>query len=115
MQLGPARFTHISTCAREVCRAFKLKDELQECILTLTNLDAVLEALRSELAQLTSSLLDEAGQGEASLVKMKVSKPPNYSTFHTSSDLKKARRLISARENAIKAVKTSLAKQNQDA
>jgi len=34
--LGPARFSHIETCAQEACRAFKRKEELDERISTLS-------------------------------------------------------------------------------
>src|SRR5271154_5308489 len=46
--LGPARFTHIETCAREVCRDFKRKVEVEEHISTLRSLDDILADLRAE-------------------------------------------------------------------
>ncbi|KAG6381948.1 hypothetical protein JVT61DRAFT_572 [Boletus reticuloceps] len=47
--LGPVRFTHIETCAREVCRRFKKIEEMDECVQTLRTLDDLLAALRAEL------------------------------------------------------------------
>lgn len=115
MQLGPARFTHIATCAREVCRAFKLKDELQECVTTLQTLDSILEALRAELSQLVDATPTlEAEANEAKLIKTKSFKSSDYSELFTSKDIKKARRLVTAREKAIAIVKASLAKKSKD-
>lgn len=48
--LGPVRFTHIEDCTREVCRKFKVTEEVRECIETLHSLDRELSELRSELA-----------------------------------------------------------------
>ncbi|KAJ3575057.1 hypothetical protein NP233_g1358 [Leucocoprinus birnbaumii] len=132
--LGPSRFNHIETCSAEVCRAFKRSEELRESITTLRTLDVLLEGLREELkalqqqqqanskpstaivgdseSQLRSSphgkgFTPEKGNsrqdsGSAQLQAEK--KKPDYS----SVDLAKARRLIKARESAIKWVKDSL-------
>ena len=51
--LGPVRFDHIETCAREVCHTFRLKDDMATSIATLTSLDDILASLRAELASLT--------------------------------------------------------------
>ncbi|KAJ2965908.1 hypothetical protein NUW54_g13960 [Trametes sanguinea] len=48
--LGPARFDHIELCAREVCRTFRLKDDMATSIATLSSLDDILASLRAELA-----------------------------------------------------------------
>lgn len=47
--LGPVRFTHIEDCTRQVCNQVIVKDEIDDSIATLTNLDSTLAALRIEL------------------------------------------------------------------
>lgn len=47
--LGPVRFTHIEDCTRQVCDQIIVKDEIDDSIATLTNLDSTLAALRAEL------------------------------------------------------------------
>ncbi|KAG5650817.1 hypothetical protein H0H81_010929 [Sphagnurus paluster] len=96
--LGPARFSHIETCATEVCQEFKRAEELRECISTLTTLDAVLAGLRAEYSEALSNEKPAASQNSSA--------PKSY----TNLDLDKGRRLIKARENAIKSVKLLLAK-----
>lgn len=108
--MGPARFTHITTCAREVCRAFKIWDELEECITSLTSLDAVLESLRAELAQFIVPSEEDDLPAAISRAKHKSTKPPDYSDLLPTMDVKRAKRLITARENAIKIVKATLVK-----
>jgi hypothetical protein len=100
--LGPARFSHIETCALEVCRTFKRKEELDECISMLTTLDDILAQVRTELTKLP----DSANLASTTLPG-KASKKPDYSQLEVA----KAKRLITARENAIKAVKAILAEQ----
>lgn len=102
--LGPARFSHIEICALEVCREFKRKDEVQECLSTLASLDDILLQLRAELAVATAS----EPSTESSSITLS-SKPLDYSAW-IDTDLPRARRLIRAREGAIKAVKAALAK-----
>ncbi|THH11824.1 hypothetical protein EW146_g7907 [Bondarzewia mesenterica] len=53
--LGPVRFMHIETCAREVCRAFRLQDEIEDHIATLQTLDDLLSDLRAQLSRLKTS------------------------------------------------------------
>ncbi|GLB37745.1 putative ribosomal protein S5 domain 2-like protein [Lyophyllum shimeji] len=96
--LGPARFSHIETCAAEVCQAFKRTEELRECISTLTTLDSVLAGLRAEYSGALST--------EQSAASASRTAPKDY----TDVDIEKGRRLIKARENAIKGVKLLLAK-----
>lgn len=103
--LGPARFTHIEHCALEVCRAFKRKEELNECLSTLSTLDDILGQLRSELADLIP-------EDATSSTTRKHAKKPDYSGW-ISSDLPKARRIITARESAITTVKTAIAKRRE--
>jgi hypothetical protein len=99
--LGPARFTHIETCAREVCRAFRLKDEIEESVATLISLDDILGSLRLELAEMSKTTESD---------KAPKQKPQNYNNLLDSQDLARAKRLITARENAVKSVKSSIQK-----
>ncbi|KAJ7647660.1 ribosomal protein S5 domain 2-type protein [Roridomyces roridus] len=94
IMLGPARFSHIETCAVEVCREFKRKEEVKETLSTLHTLDDTLAQLRRELAASTHQAYTEA-------------KVPDYSAW-IDSDLPKAKRLIRAREGAITSVKNLL-------
>ncbi|EPQ55105.1 ribosomal protein S5 domain 2-like protein [Gloeophyllum trabeum ATCC 11539] len=114
IMLGPARFEHIETCAREVCRAFKLKQDMDECITVLTALDDELSKLREELARISSTLTpSKAHLPEQSTFKpeeRKETKKPDYTALSDSLDIAKARRLITARENAIKSLRSILAK-----
>jgi hypothetical protein len=54
--LGPARFDHVETCAREVCPTFKRKKELEYHLSesTLGTLDDILADLCAELTNLSS-------------------------------------------------------------
>ncbi|KZT21454.1 ribosomal protein S5 domain 2-like protein [Neolentinus lepideus HHB14362 ss-1] len=118
IMLGPARFEHIETCAREVCRSFKLKQDMEECIVVLTALDDELTKLRKELARLslTSQSTDssyrpsEVEQPSQSTENKEQKKSQNYATLSDSRDVAKARRLITARENSIKSLKGIIAK-----
>ena len=101
--LGPARFTHFESCAREVCRAFRLRDDVETAVATLRSLDDILASLRSELARHTA--MDTGAEPSASQAKA-----PDYTALEEELDLKKAKRLITARENSIKSVKTALRK-----
>ncbi|KAL7277763.1 hypothetical protein ACG7TL_008705 [Trametes sanguinea] len=127
--LGPARFDHIELCAREVCRTFRLKDDMATSIATLASLDDILASLRAELASITAENaktteadgpVETAGsasaafEGDASrsatpIVRSAKSRP-NYTALEESLDVAKAKRLITARENSIKSVKVALQK-----
>jgi len=100
--LGPPRFLHIETCTEEVCRRFKSKEEMEECIVTLTTLDDILSTLRVDYASLTAD--------EDVAISSKQKRKPDYSSLATSTDLSKVRRLIVARENAIERVKQLIQK-----
>lgn len=108
--LGPARFTHIETCATEVCKEFKRSEELQDCITTLRTLDDLLSVQREQLATLTSH--ESTGTNESSSpatqshTTPRTAKKPDYGGI----DVTKAKRLIHARESAIKGVKALIAK-----
>jgi hypothetical protein len=99
--LGPARFTHIETCASEVCREFKRSEELRECITTLQTLDDLLITLRAQLASLTT-------QTTSASIPERNSKKPDYKDM----DVAKAKRLVQARENSLKSVKALIAKKS---
>ncbi|KAG2159152.1 ribosomal protein S5 domain 2-type protein [Suillus bovinus] len=112
--LGPARFTHIETCASEVCRTFKRVEEMEECISTLTRLDDMLASLRQELSDLTQNAeLATSGSALASdeihsVAEGRRSRQPDYTVVQRDLDITKARRLVSARESAVKSVKSLL-------
>lgn len=108
--LGPARFTHIETCATEVCREYERNEELQDCKSSLAEMDSLLLDMRTELAQATTAFpaaqdgdfpsLDQSPAAPAT------AKKPDY----TNLDLDRAKRLVRARESAIKSVRASLVK-----
>lgn len=106
--LGPARFSHIETCASEVCQEFKRSEGIRECISTLTTLDAVLAGLRAEYG-------DTAEPKNQS--RTTSSEPPKAETplskDYPNLDLAKGKRLIKARENAIKSVQLLLTKRRE--
>lgn len=82
-----------------MCRAFKAIEEVEEIIDELNTLDEELASLRAELATRTSSS-QGSGSGTRSMEyeKMLLSPP----------DVSKAKRLLTARQNAIKSVKEIL-------
>ncbi|KAG0702870.1 ribosomal protein S5 domain 2-type protein [Suillus ampliporus] len=116
--LGPARFAHIQTCASEVCRTFKRVEEMEECISTLTRLDNILASLRQELSDLTQntelatggSSSTRTASDEIDTAEARRSRQPNYTAMQRDLDIAKARRLIGARESAVKNVKSLLLK-----
>ena len=103
--LGPVRFEHIETCAREACRSFVLREQVEDAINTLNTLDSILLTFREELAQLKESNNTPAPAGN----NLKPKKQ-DYSSLRVSLDVKKANRLVAARENSVKSVKASIAK-----
>jgi DNA-binding protein H-NS len=163
--LGPSRFTHIETCAREACRDFKVADELRDAVLTLQTLDDDLAKHRVTLAALSetqapSDINEDASTSkdtgdnttedtgkdtvvpdittvpststttlaaitaakedtsEALLGKRKRpvadTSASKYEDLVSSRDVKKARRLITARENAVRTVKGMLQKKQEE-
>jgi hypothetical protein len=95
-----------------VCRSFKIKDELDDCITSLQSLDAILVTLRAELAELSDVAETDSSRTpiKADSAAQRKIKAPDYSDLLISLDVKKARRLVVARENAIKSVKVMLAR-----
>jgi hypothetical protein len=108
--LGPARFDHIETCAREVCRTFKRKEELEDCISTLGTLDDILADLRAELTNLSETATATNAGISAKDISPRTPNKPDYSALREGDDLAKANRLVCARENAIKSVKSLIAR-----
>ena len=112
--LGPARFSHIETCAEEVCKKFKQNEELQDCITTLQTLDDMLAENREQLAALAQTT-ETSADGKVSSSTGNVSGTPSAAREPKKMDYKtldvvKAKRLIQARENSIKSVKAAIAK-----
>ena len=123
--LGPARFSHIETCAMEVCKAFKQTEELQDCLTSLRMLDDMLSGLRKTLADfdverearavadpsLTTSTTSASSEsqsytagskeGAEILIASMKSRLPDYNNL----DITKAKRLVKARESSIQSVK----------
>ncbi|KAG1746479.1 hypothetical protein EDB19DRAFT_360306 [Suillus lakei] len=116
--LGPTRFVHIDTCATEVCRTFKRVEEMEECISTLIRLDNMLASLRQELNNLTQnaelatsgSTSTRNASDETNNVEGRRNRQPDYTAVQRDLDITKARRLVGARENAVKSVKSLLSK-----
>ena len=102
--LGPVRFTHIQDCAREVCKVFRVEDEMQDCISMLQSLDDILAGLRGELAN-NNNKGASSPQTRDSKFEARSHAKKDYSALQKSLDIAKARRQISAREKAIESVK----------
>lgn len=94
--LGPTRFTHIETCAAEVCKQFKLQEDLKDCRTMVSSLDDILSDLRSEFTTLTG--------------KPSTHKAMDYDSIN---DLAKLRKLVIAREAAIRSIKTLITKSKE--
>jgi hypothetical protein len=109
--LGPVRFTHIENCAREVCKVFKVEDEMQDCISMLQSLDDILADLRGEFANLIG---ESSSQNRYSKTKASSHSTKDYSALQKSMDVAKARRQISAREKAIESVKKLINQQREE-
>lgn len=108
--LGGARFDHIETCTTEVCQQFRRSEELRDCISSLNEMDGQLEKLRAELAGLNptpSSTPASLAQEPAIRV---VGKPPNYKLI----DLGRGKRIMRARESAIKNMKILIANRRKE-
>ncbi|KAH8112854.1 ribosomal protein S5 domain 2-like protein [Phellopilus nigrolimitatus] len=105
--LGPVRFTHIETCTREVCRAFKVIEEVEAIIEELKELDVKLAQLRADLAR--SSASTTAGTSEVNAPNRTA---PDYNLMLLTPvpDLTRAKRLLTARQNAIRSVSGILAR-----
>lgn len=109
--LGPVRFTHIQDCAREVCKVFRVEDEMQDCISMLQSLDDILAGLRGELAN-NNNKGAGSPQTRDSKSEARSHAKKDYSTLQKSLDVAKARRQISAREKAIESVKNLISEKD---
>lgn len=109
--LGPTRFRHIETCTSEVCRKFNKAVEMDESIQTLSTLDDILATLREELNALKSGSSSTSETSTDTGGRQAMNKVHDYSAVRDALDLSKAKRLIHARESAIQAVKSLIAKQ----
>ncbi|KAE9411597.1 ribosomal protein S5 domain 2-like protein [Gymnopus androsaceus JB14] len=98
IMLGSARFTHIETCTTEVCREFKNKQELEECIAMLLTLDDILKQLRDELALLSDppALNEDDTASPSQPPKLK---SPDYKSW-TEADLPTARRIVNSQRES---------------
>ena len=107
--LGPVRFTHIENCAREVARVFREIEEIENCIEELKELDEELLRLRALLPQ-------NVGTEGSSASSTSPTKPRDYrAMLMETRDVEKAKRLVRARQNAVKSVQSILATSISDA
>lgn len=84
---------------------------MEECVQTLKTLDDLLATLRAQLATtLEQARTKDPSSGPVPESSQTRSKPPDYRTMQESLDLAKARRLIHARECAIKNTKILIEK-----
>jgi hypothetical protein len=104
--LGPVRFTHIETCTREVCRTFKVIEQVEECIQELDKLDVTLTDLRANLAAVTEST--------SGSTKPAAPKGKDYSSLLDPPDLPKVKRLVNARNSAINGIRALLLKHSPE-
>ena len=109
--LGPIRFTHIETCAHEVCRSFKMTEEVEEHITNLETLDKELKAAREELAAL-NPVKDDDGVG-ADPVAINRTIGHVYTTLLDPPDPTRAKRLVNARTSALRNVQALLARRKE--
>lgn len=79
---------------------------------SLTTLDDILAGLRDDLAQINTGSAVEA-EGDSHDIARKTPKKQDYTKFHSEQDLVKAKRLVTARENAIKSVKLLITKKEK--
>ncbi|KAI0062428.1 ribosomal protein S5 domain 2-like protein [Artomyces pyxidatus] len=110
IMLGPIRFTHMEDCAREVCRSFRVKDELEDTLTTLLTLDDILADLRATLEK--TKVSSNAANSQLSTTESKIPRRSvqDYSSIREKLDVAKAKRLVVARESAIKNVKVLISK-----
>jgi len=96
--LGPARFSHIEACTREVCQLFKTLEQVEGCITELESLDQEIVNLRAQLSLLTNT--DNSS----------TTKKQDYKTslLDPRPDVAKAQRLIRARHGTISSLTKSI-------
>jgi len=81
---------------------FRRKEEVDECISTLSTLDDILADLREDYHKLSTN--PDSESPSPLVVKPK----PKYSTLTDDANIAKLKRLVTAREKAIKSVKALL-------
>lgn len=126
--LGPARFTHITDCARAVCTAMsdqerenERKAKAADLVAQLREWDTEVTELKLEIAALepkkTSTEGEEKGEKPSDTDKkpaISVSlKPPDYTNVLNPPDVEKAERLLQARRKQVQSLKTILDKKRQ--
>lgn len=96
--LGPARFSHIETCTREVCQLFKSFEQVEERIAELESLDQEIADMRAQLSLLTDSSTTAS------------TKKHDYKTslLEPRPDVAKAQRLVRARHGTVNSLKKSI-------
>ncbi|GJJ06219.1 hypothetical protein Clacol_000409 [Clathrus columnatus] len=100
--LGPARFSHIEHCTHDACVKFMVIDDIESHIRTLHQLDETLFDLRYRYKKLQDP---NAEKSEYT--------PSDYSSLLETTDLPKARRLVNARQGAVRSVHASLREYSQ--
>lgn len=90
--LGPARFTHIEHCTQDACVRFKSIEEIEDFVARLQTHDRTLAEKRAALAGNSDCII----------------KTQDYSSLFTTLDIAKARRLLKARESAIRSLEVIL-------
>jgi hypothetical protein len=101
--LGPARFSHIETCAREVCQMFKSFEQAEECIAELESLDQEIADLRAQL-----SLLTDVGANDSPTAAGTKKQDYKASLLEPRPDVSKAQRLVRARHGTVNSLKKSI-------
>ena len=104
--LGPARFSHIETCTREVCQLFKAFEKVEECIVELESLDQEIVDLRTQFSLL-------AGTGDPLTTVGTKKQDYETSLLEPRPDIAKAQRLIRARHSTISSVKKSIQRHSE--
>jgi len=97
--LGPARFSHIEACTREVCQLFKALEQVEGYITELESLDQEIANLRTQLSLLTNTDTNSS-----------TTKKQDYKTslLDPRPDVAKAQRLIRARHGTISSLTKSI-------
>lgn len=91
--LGSARFAHIEHCAHDVCVKFEVIEQIGSHIRDLHRFDETLADLRYRYKKLQDSSAEKTTYI-----------PTDYSSLLEMADLPRARRLVNARQGAIRSV-----------
>jgi len=112
IMLGPVRFTHIENCSREVSRIFREIEEIERCIEELKEMDQELLRLRALLLQNAGT--EKSADSTSTTSPSKVREVDYAAMLLEPRDVAKANRLVRARQNAVKSVKSVLASSNAE-